>query len=307
MPGEQSPECVFAQENREGFVLGALDRADQERITAHLRQCDSCRVAFADTQRLVDLLPFAGHLDAVPPVRVRGALLDRIRHEQEHPVAVGTVPAPFAESTVAFSTRAPAPSASSVNVLPSPPDPFDPPAPARNDQSFWTKWAAPAFIAPLVIALILVSAWGIGQHNRAAEMERQLAVPAIAANGTTSGGSAMRLYTTRPACADCAGSGQLGADPSKNKAVLLAWDLNPAEKHEVWCVHDDGKSNLVATLQVNANGQVMQNLEFSQPISGYREIRIVRHKDSLPELIIAVSREPESTEGSTRSDLVASN
>jgi len=305
MPGGQSPECVFAQENSEGFVLVALDRAEQERIAAHLRQCDSCRAAFADAQHLVDLLPFASDLDAVPPARVRSALLDRVRHEQERPVALGAAPVPYTGSTVAFSTRTSA--MAPVNVLPSSPDPLDPPSPTPNDQSFWTKWAAPAFIAPLVIALILVSAWGIGQHNRAAEMERQLAVPAIAANGTANGGSAMRLYTTRPACADCAGSGQLGADPSKNKAVLLAWDLNPAEKHEVWCVHDDGESNLVATLQVNANGQVMQNLEFSQPISGYREIRIVRHKDSLPELIIAVSREPESTEGSIQSDLFASN
>ena len=307
MPGGQSPECVFAQENSEGFVLVALDRAEQERIAAHLRQCDSCRAALADARRIVDLLPFASDLDAVPPARVRSALLDRVRYEQERPVAAGAAPVPDTGSTVAFTTRTPAPSMAPVNVLPSPPDPLDPPTPVRNDPSFWTKWAAPAFIAPLVIALILVSAWGIGQHNRAAEMERQLAMPAIAANGTTNGGSAMRLYTTRPACADCAGSGQLGADPSKNKAVLLAWDLNPAEKHEVWCVHDDGESNLVATLQVNANGQVMQNLEFSQPISGYREIRIVRHKDSLPELIIAVSREPESTEGSIQSDLFASN
>ncbi|MGI8484623.1 MAG: hypothetical protein ACR2OU_10210 [Thermomicrobiales bacterium] len=228
------------------------------------------------------MLPFATTSSILPSPGVRTALLDRIQHAGSSRARVSataqSVMAPFARHDPSPGLKTPVPETGVI----------------EQSRLGWARWIPTAVIAPLLVALLVVSAWGIGQRNQVGEMQQQLA--AQSTTNMTKNGSATRLYTTRPACPSCTGSGQLGADPSDNKAFLLAWDLNPAEQHEIWCVHPDGKSNLVAVLNVNQKGQVMQNLEFSQPISGYREIRIVRHDDASPELIIAVASTPEGLE-----------
>ncbi len=279
--GDMPQECSYAQENMEGFVLAALDSSDQSRISNHVHWCEACQPVHAKMKRVAGMLAFSTKANAFPADRVRSRLLQRV---QEPAALVG-----------AGSFAAPSASAAKSAV----PDALDIQSPANGEtrratvqpKSGWSKWMPAACVAPLLIALIVVSAWGIGQRNQVSEMQQQLA--AQTRSNSTKSGTGTRLFTTRPACPSCTGSGQLGANPADSKAFLLAWDLDPGEQHEVWCVHPDGESNLVAVLNVNEKGQVMQNLQFSQPISGYREIRIVRHNDASPELIIAVTGPPE--------------
>ncbi len=286
--GNVPGECLYAQENMEGFVLAALDPSDQSRVANHVRWCDDCRPFHTGLQRVVDMLPYATPSTLLPSPAVRAALLDRVQHHRTREMDGTGVPVNAAArpGIAAFGTRDRLQEAQSA--------PVQMVNASESSRLGWAKWVPTAFIAPLLVALIVVSAWGIGQRNQVNEMQQQLHAQSNA--NFAKSGSATRLFTTRPACPSCTGSGQLGADPADNKAFLLAWDLNPDEQHEIWCVHPDGKSNLVAVLNVNQKGQVMQNLEFSQPISGYREIRIVRHDDASPELIIAVAASPEGLE-----------
>ncbi len=283
--GNLPAECSYAQDNMEGFVLVALDPSDQGRVANHLRWCNDCRPFHERMRRVTDLLPFSSSTAVLPSSGIRAALLERVQDHRARMAAAQSSPAPATaiSGAVSFSSRDLPKPPEVATALSSPP--------LEKTRGGWSRWTPAAFIAPLLIALILVSAWGISQRNQLDEMQQ-------AANGSASNsaskGTAMRLFTTKPACATCTGSGQLGADPANKTAFLLVWDLNPAEQHEVWCVHPDGKSNLVAVLNVNDSGQAMQNLEFTQPLSGYREIRIVRHEDASPELIIAVASTPES-------------
>ena len=285
--GNVPGECLYAQENMEGFVLAALDPSDQSRVANHVRWCDDCRPFHTGMKHVVDMLPFATTSAVLPSPATRVTLLDRVQHSGSPDAAASGAHANASArpAVVPFASRDPFPG---VNAD------VQQASASEQSRSGWARWVPTAVIAPLLVALIVVSAWGIGQRNQVGEMQQQLAAQSNA--NFTKNGPATRLFTTRPACPSCTGSGQLGADPADNKAFLLAWDLNPAEQHEIWCVHPDGKSNLVAVLNVNQKGQVMQNLEFSQPISGYREIRIVRHDDASPELIIAVASTPEGLE-----------
>jgi hypothetical protein len=57
----------------EAYALGALDRADAERVAQHLAGCASCRSDAASLAEVVDTLP-----ETVPPREPRPALRDRI-------------------------------------------------------------------------------------------------------------------------------------------------------------------------------------------------------------------------------------
>lgn len=262
------PECSFTLENLEGYVLQALDRSDQARIRTHLGWCDDCRQEADRFARVVRAFPFAAE-------RVDGPSADAWTK-----LAARLTPVTDAGDGVArISTR----------ELPTPS--LTRPAPIEHSSTL-PRWMIP-IIAPLVMALIIVSAWGVSQHNQVGDLQNQIDAQTSLTSSNTSSGDKVRIYQMEPACEDCEGNGQLGADPDANQAVLLAWNLNPDEQHEVWCVHEDGESNLVAILNVNDIGQVLQTLEFSQPIAGYREIRVVKHEDSTPELIIAMRPEED--------------
>ncbi|MGN6482923.1 MAG: anti-sigma factor, partial [Thermomicrobiales bacterium] len=167
------------------------------------------------------------------------------------------------------------------------------PAPGKVSASrvtLWQRRILPAATAILTIAFLLVSAWGVGLQNQVEDLRTQATQP------TTFSGqplSSPRLFTTKPACSGCTGVAQLGADPGKSTALLMAWGLDPSQTHEVWCMHENGESNLVAVLDVNADGDAMQTLTFSKPIAGYLEIRIVKQQDASPELIFSPKHDME--------------
>ncbi|HEU0165451.1 MAG TPA: hypothetical protein VFQ54_10430 [Thermomicrobiales bacterium] len=281
------PDCEFAQLNLEAYVLNALDSSDQSRIDNHLRWCDrDCPDQVREFRLIVDVLPFSVDIERAPSASVLTTLMARVEK---------TSTAVTEEPVARISTR--------VTPPPVAPDGTTTDAPRRGPRRMIVpRWVASAFVAPLIVALIVVSAWGVGQYNRVGDLKSQLQSQGSQIPAAMTGDD-VRLYTTKPACADCSGSGQLGADPSENRAVLLAWDLNPSETHEVWCVHSNGETSLVATLNVNKVGQVMQMIEFPRPISGYSEIQIVRHTDSSPELIFAVAEQDQ--ESASPTDLVA--
>lgn len=253
-------ECAFLDDNVEAFVLRALDLSDQQRIALHLRWCTRCRAvasAYADIPRL---LPFTAPQADGPSPAARSRLMARVAQE-----ATGESVAPIAVPTEAA-----------------------PPRPSQR--AIWQHRFMPTAALLLTAALIFVSAWGIGLQNEIESLRAESSKPT---NFTGQPVASPRLFTTKPACPNCTGIAQLGADPGKTTAVLMAWGLDPNQTHEVWCMHENGESNRVAVLEVNASGDAMQTLTFSQPIAGYLEIRIVKQTDASPELIFSVKHDME--------------
>jgi anti-sigma factor RsiW len=65
-----------ARERLEAFVIGALDAAEVEMVTDHLRTCDECRAELADLRRVADGLPAA--LEVTSPLRVHPSVKRRV-------------------------------------------------------------------------------------------------------------------------------------------------------------------------------------------------------------------------------------
>ena len=257
-------ECAFVDDNVEAFVLRALDLSDQQRIALHLRWCERCREIANGYVIVPRMLAASAPPADGPSPAVRERLLARVAGEATVPAASAAPPAPRA--TTAPEKAAP----SRVTV--------------------WQRRVLPIATAVLTIAFLLVSAWGVGLQNQVEDLQTQASQPATFSGQPL---SSPRLFTTKPACSGCTGVAQLGADPGKSTALLMAWGLDPSQTHEVWCMHENGESNLVAVLDVNANGDAMQTLTFSKPIAGYLEIRIVKQQDASPELIFSPKHDME--------------
>jgi hypothetical protein len=68
-----------------GYVLGALDPAEQDAMRRHLEECEECRREYAALSRLPDLLDRIVPEDVPPPVpspALEEAVLDRVARER---------------------------------------------------------------------------------------------------------------------------------------------------------------------------------------------------------------------------------
>lgn len=265
MAGSFDLDCAFVEEHAEAFVLRALDLSDQQRVALHLRWCERCREITSGYVAIPRLLAESAPLADGPSPAVRVRLMERITSPQ----------AQSETESRADDAAVRAPGASPAKA-------------AANRLTVWQRRILPVAAAVLTVAFLLVSAWGIGLQNEIEGLRAQAGEPMTFSGQPL---SSPRFFTTKPACTGCTGLAQLGADPGKSTAVLMAWGLDPTQTHEVWCMHENGESNRVAVLDVNRKGEVMQTLTFSQPIAGYLEIRIVKQHDASPELIFSVKHD----------------
>ncbi len=144
----------------------------------------------------------------------------------------------------------------------------------------WSRYVAPAVIAPLALALIVVGAWANSMRLDLADQEQESTLATgTGLNQLVTRGDAMQFYSMEPQCDECPGRGRLGVDPRDNMGVVVAWGLNPDQDHEVWCVDSQGEKAMVSTLDVNKEGGAMQAFEFpSEDVSQFKEV-LVTQKD----------------------------
>ena len=280
-PDRLAQECAFTVENAEAFALGALEERERSRIQQHVAWCGPCRRAGADARRVTALLPFLA-LPATPSPRVRAGLFARIAQDQ-------------ARETPNLNPWAPASS------TPSPTDPPPgPPAPTG-----WQRWT-PALVAPLAIALIVLAAWAHALRNEVAYLRQER--EEITLDQAAGSNAGMQLYALTPSCPTCdsTASGHFGGDPSSSVGLVVAWNLDPRQEHEVWCVDKNGEKWLVTELDVAPSGQVVQAISFPQPLGGYRQIYVARNTGSgepRTELLVALDQEaPSETPDATAPD-----
>jgi len=224
----------------EAWSLGALEPAEMAAIEQHLAGCADCRREADTFAQVVSMLPLA--LSPVSPsTATKRRLMDRIAEDQ------------LATSTPARSTGAPHGSSTGIDRI-------------ESRRSFhWSQ----VLIAPLAIALLVVSLWAF-------QLQRQV-------NESDGSGDTVNMtmlpegfqaFSMEAECEKCSSTGKLLADPAKADALMVAWNLDPSEIHEVWCEERDGERVLVASFEVSENGDVVQPLVFDQPIAGYSKIYV---------------------------------
>src|SRR5699024_10453532 len=134
-------------------------------------------------------------------------------------------------------------------------------------------------IAPLAICLIVLSAWTNSLSNEVDDL-RETNTPEVASTDVPATSPYdLQLYEFRPACENCSqnqASGQLGGNPDGNVGVIVAWNLDPNETHQIWCVNRQGERLLITDLNVE-NGNVFQSVNFPDAIGGYEQIYVARH------------------------------
>jgi len=275
-------QCTFCQENLDAFGLGALPEQDASRISYHLMICERCQHVFASIRRVTNLLPFmADQVD--PPPAAKARLFDRIANDTPETPALDEAPVMLFNPWVS-STPAPTPDEKSQT---------------NQRLNPWSKWILPGLVAPLAICLIVLSAWANSLQNEVDDL-RSLNTPRnTTAQSASAASHDMQLYEFKPACKKCQeqqASGQLGGNPNGSVGVVVAWNLDPSEKHQVWCVDSQGEKTMVTDLEVEYTGNVFQTVNFPQALGGYEQIYVARHDGSEEpdaELLVAVNDQHE--------------
>ena len=145
-------------------------------------------------------------------------------------------------------------------------------------------------VAPLAIALVVMTAWAMELQEQLDDTRNDPITQVSAMLPET-----FQAFQMKPECEKCESTGRLLADPQKAEALMVAWDLDPGEVHEVWCEEGDGSRALVANLEVDETGEVVQSLAFDQPISGYNRIYVVSQDGELVEISVNDLLDPQQS------------
>lgn len=141
------------------------------------------------------------------------------------------------------------------------------PTPARRP-----LWTMGSIFAALSIALVAIAAWNLLPVGIADDSMPQGQIQVLAMESSSEGTG-----------------GHIGADPEGKDGMVIAWNLDPAEKHEVWCVNRDGVKTMVGELDVAQTGSVMQTVSFPEAVGGYDQIYVARN-DGTEELTVAPNK-----------------
>lgn len=273
-----SGACDFVEENAAGYALGALDLAERGMVDQHLLWCARCRAAVAGAEAVTACLPFLAPPVPGPSAAIRTALMERVRTDLDTPLVSipPVVSRPRREPREAAPERPPRPTT---------------PVPAVSVPR-WRQWVPAALIAPLVIALIIVSAWANSLQNTVDQQETELAgqSPALASNG------GVQLFSMQPMCPECAGGGRVGVDMDSSMGLLVGWNFDPSRKHSVWCVNEKGDKEWISTLEVNQDGGTMQTFAFPGEASDYTEVYIAEDNGSVAYMTTITTSQPAAGE-----------
>lgn len=248
--------CAQVRDELGSWALGALAPEESLAVEAHLAGCDACRDEASAYGGVTALLPL-GLPPVSPSQAARQALMDRIADEQ---MAVAAAQA-------------------QVTALPPvPPKPDAPSSGARDGRRFhWSQ----LLVAPLAIALLVMTVWSLELQDQLDDTDSRGDTTSLA---TTMLPDGFQTFNLKSSCEKCQSAGTLLANPEQAGALMVAWDLDPSQVHEVWCEEGDGSRVLVANLNVSESGEVVQPLVFDQPIAGYSRIYVVNAEGETVEI-----------------------
>lgn len=261
--------CDQVREELEAWAIGALEPLEMAQIEQHISECDGCRLEADSLVKVASALPYA--LEPVAPsADVKRALMNRIADDQ---MAMAQTPA-----TLPSGTR---------------PGLHHSGAPDEKRHFNRTTWSQ-ALLPPLAIALVVMTLWSVRLNDRVAELsdgdtETTSMLP-----------SGVQTFSMSAGCEGCDASGKLLANPATSDALFVGWDLEASQENEMWCIEEDGKKLLVATLDVSPDGDVVQPLVFDQPIATYSQIYVTRRSDGADnEMMLEITGDQFGSPGTT--------
>ena len=246
--------CGQVRDELEAWALGALEPDEADAVERHIAICESCRREATVIGGIASMLPLS-LAPVSPSSAARQALMSRIADEQ---MAVAA-----AQSQVSLR----------------PAGPSEPPTPVEPTRHYhWSQ----LLVTPLAIALLVMTLWSLQLRDR---VDDQGVNDGLATTQTVSMlPEGFQTFNMQSKCEKCKATGKLLADPEQANALMVAWDLDPGQIHQVWCQSEGSQPVLVASLDVSDNGEVVQPLVFDQPISGYSRIFVVTHNGEISEL-----------------------
>lgn len=263
-------DCASCADRLHELALGILPAGHVRSVVRHLEECDACRTEYVAISRVTRLLPFLAEPDSPSP-DVKNRLLARLGEPEQE-----AIPRSFGNPWAA-----------------SEPEPEQSPAPGSTSGFSWQRWVMPGIVAPLAICLMVLAAWTNSLHNEVASLRGPGEEASSVFSTPQQSPYDLQLYEFRPACENCTqAAGQLGGNPDRNVGVVVAWNLDPTEKHQVWCINERGEKQLVTDLEVEFSGSVYQTVSFPEPIGGYQQIYVARHDGSTEpdaELLVAMN------------------
>lgn len=244
------PACAFVRDNADAFALGALTPTESRLLVDHLADHPDCQSVVDRAIATAGALAFSMPLVAEADLAVKLKLFDRIAAESTPQSASklqrgNDLVAALAGSSAASHTVA-----------------------SGTTSRSWIHAVSTALVAPMAIALVVVSLWAYSMNDELDDMRNSTAV----ADPTSSSSTNIEMMTMQTSDDSSSAKGSLGAMPDQKSAVLMAWDLDPMKDHEVWCEESDGETLMVGKLVVSDDGDAMQTIVFPGPIDDYKRI-----------------------------------
>jgi hypothetical protein len=268
-PNQLDPACAYVRDNADAFALNSLSDSEARNLIAHVNEHPECAQFLREAMATVEALAFSMPLVAAPDLAVKMKLFDRISAKTEATSSPRSRVQTSNEIVAAFSG-----STQRVPIA-------EAPEPRRN----WVQYLSAAVVAPLAIALVVMSLWAFNMNEELDSMRD------ASATSETGSGTSIEMLTMESSDKSSTARGSLGAMPDQKSAVLLAWDLDPGQEHEVWCEESDGQKTMVSALDVGEDGNAMQTIKFPGPIDGYKRIFVAGSEDDdsdAPELILTI-------------------
>lgn len=251
----QSPQddCLFCMEHLHEAALGVIEPEDRGRLEHHLADCAVCRAELAELDATVSLLPLAV-AEVSPRAHVKNSLRHRMEAEILAPPATTVTSTPGYPANTRTSTR------------------------QKPDTRFRRPWWTPGTIAAgLLVALLAISTWSF--------------LPFTGDDPAPRGPMRVLAMESSNTCEDCQKDtrGHIGADLDATDGMMVAWNLDPNQKHEVWCVNKRGERLKVGDLVVDSTGTATLTLTFPEAVGDYDQIYVARN-DGTEELTVAPNK-----------------
>lgn len=226
----------------EVYALGALDEQEQRRVARHLATCDDCRQRIDDVDRVTTWLPFMSPPVPRPSPAAKMALMARVHQQQEH-----AQPAVIA-----------APDPGSTNAA----------APAAVRRFTMPRWGMTLMPAALAVLLVSSLVWSYTLSHRLTRAENQRATFATQLTWLYGGQSGAQIYAFQPMSQNSQAGGRLCVDNQNTTAMVVAWALDPSQRHVLWAMNPDGSKSMLMPLNVSPTGSVVQMLTLNAGYNG---------------------------------------
>jgi len=280
-PLEWNWDCSFVEENAAGFVLGALEPDEQQRIVHHLLWCSSCALVIHEARKSISYLPFLSP-QVQPGVSAKSRLFERIASEAlvnalHSPVFSASQTLPASKASVEALAAPPARKRTTVK---------------RSRSSRWGLALAPLSALPLVLTLALVGAYAIRADHRADSLATKNAGLSTAINLSQTAQlippdtlPVDQTLPFKPTGGTSEAQGELQTYKDSNRVHVRLWHMNAGSEVSVSAVAKDGSAIGLGVFSVDSDGSIDRDFDLPGPLTNYLKVEVGVPPTSQPDVI----------------------